>query len=227
MKTIAVLSQKGGTGKTTLALHLAVAAEAAGHVVAVIDLDPQSSAGGWGDSRQAEGPTIAIAHAPRLTSILQAAAANGATLALLDTAPHSQGDALAAAQAADVILIPCRPGILDLRAIGATVQIARLANKTAAVVLNAVPPQGRALADEAAEAVRGYGIEVAPVRLTQRAAFAHALASGQTAQEYEPQGKAAEEIRQLYEWTCQLVGMPAYPHEDSHDQTRQSRNSAA
>lgn len=213
MKTIAVLSQKGGTGKTTLALHLAVAAEAAGHTAAVIDLDPQSSAGGWGESRSGEGPTVAIAHAPRLASILEAAAANGATLAILDTAPHSQGDALAAAKAADFILIPCRPGILDLRAIGATVQIAQLAGKPAAVVLNACPPQGRALADEAEQAVKGYGVDVAPVRLVQRAAYAHSLAAGQTAQEYEPNGKAAEEISQLYAWACQHVGMPAHPLE--------------
>lgn len=217
MKTIAILSQKGGTGKTTLALHLAVAAESFGHTAAVIDLDPQSSAGGWGDSRSAEGPTVAIAHAPRLASILAAAAANGATVAFLDTAPHSQGDALAAAQAADAILIPCRPGILDLRAIDATVQIARLSKKPAAVVLNACPPQGRALIEEAAEAVRGYGVEVAPIRITQRAAYAHALAGGQTAQEYEPSGKASEEIKQLYEWTCKFVDMSTRPQRDKNE----------
>jgi chromosome partitioning protein len=74
-----------------------------------------------------------------LGSILHAAASNGAGLALLDTAPHSQADSLVAAQAADLILIPCRPGILDLRAIGATVQIARLANRPAAVVLARFP----------------------------------------------------------------------------------------
>jgi chromosome partitioning protein len=217
MKTITILSQKGGTGKTTLALHLAVAAEVAGHTAAVIDLDPQSSAGGWAESREPDkGPIVAIAHAPRLASILEAAASNGATLAILDTAPHAQGDALAAAQAADAILIPCRPGILDLRAIGASVQIAKLAGKPAAVVLNACPPQGKALADEAEQAVRGYGVDVAPVRLVQRAAFAHSLTGGLTAQEYEPQGKAAEEITQLYEWACRFVGMPTRPHEDKH-----------
>lgn len=213
MKTITILSQKGGTGKTTLALHLAVAAEASGEMAAVIDLDPQSSAAGWSESRGAErGPTVAIAHAPRLRSILDAAAANGATLAILDTAPHAQSDALAAAQAGDAILIPCRPGILDLRAIGASVQIAKLANKPAAVVLNACPPQGRTLSDEAEQAVLGYGIAVAPVRLVQRAAFAHSLAGGLTAQEYEPQGKAAEEVNALYKWTCQFVGMPSFHH---------------
>ena len=218
MKTLAVLSQKGGTGKTTLALHLAVAAEQSGHATAVIDLDPQSSAAGWAESRSADGLTVAIAHAPRLPSILAAAAHSGAALAILDTAPHSQGDALAAAQAADFILIPCRPGILDLRAIGATVQIASLAGKPAAVVLNACPAQGRALADEAAQAVSGYGIEVAPVRLVQRAAFAHSLAAGQTAQEYEPNGKAAEEVTRLYEWICHHVGMSSKPHGGMHVQ---------
>lgn len=227
MKTIAILSQKGGTGKTTLALHLAVAAERSGHVSAVVDLDPQSSAGGWGDSRAEEGPAIAIAHAPRLAPILTAASDNGVTLALLDTAPHSQGDALTAAQAADAILIPCRPGILDLRAIGATVQVARLSGKPAAVVLNAVSPHGRSLADEAEEGVRGYGIEVAPIRLTQRAAFSHALANGQTVHEYEPYGKAAEEAQKLYEWACLFVGIPTCPHEDKYEQENQSSRSAA
>lgn len=227
MKTIAILSQKGGTGKTTLALHLAVAAEAAGHVSVVVDLDPQSSASGWSESRKREGPTVVIAHAPRLGSILNAAARNGANLALLDTAPHSQADALVAAQAADLILIPCRPGILDLRAIGATVQIARLANKPAAVVLNAVPPNARSLAQEAEEAVRGYGVEVAPVRLTQRAAFSHALTAGMTAPEYEPVGKAALELQHLYIWTCQRVGMLACPHGDTHDQAYESGRRAA
>lgn len=223
MKTIAILSQKGGTGKTTMALHLAVAAEAAGHAAVVIDLDPQSSAAGWGEGRGEEGPTVVIAHAPRLSSILDAAASNGVALAILDTAPHSQADALAAAQAADAILIPCRPGILDLRAIGATVQIAKLAGKPAAVVLNACPPQGRALADEAEQAVRGYGLEVSPVRLIQRAAFAHSLAAGQTAQEYEPHGKAAEETHQLYEWACLLVGMSTRPHEEKNVETTKPR----
>ena len=214
MKTIAILSQKGGTGKTTIALHLAVAAERAGHVATVIDLDPQSSAGGWGDSRNADGPIVGIAHAPRLASILKAAEGGGATFALLDTAPHSQSDALDAAQASNAILIPCRPGILDLRAISATVQIARLSNKPAAVVLNSVSPHGRSLADEAEDAIQQYGIQVSPVRITQRAAFTHALANGQTAQEYEPHGKAAEETQKLYEWACRFVGMPPCPHEN-------------
>jgi len=206
MKTIAVISQKGGAGKTTLSVHLAVAAESKGVSAAIIDLDPQSSAAGWGDSREAESPAVVSAQAARLAQVLEAAREGGAGIAILDTAPHSESTALAAARAADFILIPCRPAILDLRAIGSTIDLVKLANKPCAVVLNAVPPRG-GLAKDAQEAIAGYGVGVAPVHFAQRAAFAHALTAGQTAQEYEPDGKAAEEALQLYMWICTQVGM--------------------
>lgn len=207
MKTVAILSQKGGAGKTTLAVNLAVAAAAATKGrAAVIDLDPQASAAGWGDSRTDETPAIVSAQASRLAQVLEAAKENGARLVLLDTAPHSESAALAAARAADFVLIPCRPAILDLRAIGGTIDLARLAGVKAAVVLNSVPPRG-ALADEAAEAIAGYGVEVVPVRVGQRAAFQHAITLGQGAQEFEPGGKAAEEIKALYKWVCKQIAM--------------------
>lgn len=205
MKTIAVISQKGGAGKTTLSIHLAVAAESQGVQAAVIDLDPQASAAGWGDSRAAESPAVVSAQAARLVQVLDAARNNGVGLALLDTAPHSERTALAAARAADFILIPCRPAILDLRAIGSTIDLVRLASKPCAVVLNAVPP--RSSVADAQEAVASYGVQVAPVYFTQRAAFAHALTAGQTAQEYEPDGKAADEALHLYVWVSTQVGM--------------------
>lgn len=206
MKVIALISQKGGAGKTTLALHLAVAAEQAGRSTAIIDLDPQASAASWGDSRQAETPAVVSAQAARLNQVLEAARNAGADLVMIDTAPHSEHSALAAARAADLILIPCRPAILDLRAIGSTIDLAKMAGKTAIVVLNTVPPRGP-LAEEAAQAIAGYGVEVAPVHLGHRAAFQHALTAGLTAQEYEPNGKATEEVTQLYQWTCKQVGL--------------------
>ena len=206
MKVITILSQKGGAGKTTLALHLAVAAEQNGRQTAVIDLDPQASAASWGDSRTADTPAIVSAQASRLGQILDAARSAGAALAIIDTAPHSESSALAAARAADLILIPCRPAILDLRAIGSTIDLAKLAGKPAVVVLNMVPPRG-SLAEDAAQAVAGYGVKVAPVHLGNRAAFQHSLTAGLTAQEYEPSGKAAEETTQLYLWTREQVDM--------------------
>ena len=204
MKVITILSQKGGAGKTTLALHLAVAAEQDGRQTAVIDLDPQASAASWGDSREAETPVVVSAQASRLPQVIEAAEKAGAALAIIDTAPHSENSALVAARAADLILIPCRPAILDLRAIGSTIDLAKLAGKPAVVVLNTVPPRG-SLAYEAIQAVNGYGVEVAPVHLGYRAAFQHSLTSGLTTQEYEPSGKAAEEVMQLYKWVCEQV----------------------
>ena len=206
MKTIAIISQKGGAGKTTLAVHLAVAAEMARKSAAVIDLDPQGSATSWKDLRPGETPAVVPAQVSRLAQILESAARHGADIAIIDTAPHSESAALAAARAADLILIPCRPAIFDLKAISTTVDLAKLAGKPACVVFNAVQPRG-SLADEASAAVESYQIPIAPTRIAQRAAYVHALTAGQVAQEYEPDGKAAEEIKLLYRWTCKQVGL--------------------
>ena len=200
MHVIALLSQKGGTGKTTFALHLAVAAERAGHVAVVIDLDPQASAAGWKDSRPGETPVVVPIPATRLPQALDLARSADAQMVFLDTAPHSSDVALAAAEVADLVLIPCRAGILDLRAIGATARLAKIANKPAYVVLNALPPRATNVIADARGAVSVHGLAVAPITIQQRAAFGHALTAGQTAQEYEPDGKAGDEIAQLYTW---------------------------
>lgn len=204
MWTVAILSQKGGAGKTTLALNLAVAAELVGDTAAIIDLDPQASATGWKDTREAATPAVVSAQAARLPQMLSAAEESGAKLAIIDTAPHSENSSLTAARIADLILIPCRPALLDLRAIGLTVDLAKLANTPAFVVLNAVPARG-SLADEAATALATYDVALCPIRIGQRMAYVHALTAGQGVPEYEPDGKAASEILQLYTWTRKHV----------------------
>lgn len=206
MKTIAILSQKGGAGKTTIALNLAVSAELNGKQAAVIDLDPQASATNWHDSRGLETPVVVSAQPSRLSSVLKAANKGGADFVFIDTAPHSEGASLNAARSADLVLIPCRPAILDLRAISSTIDLAQIAKKTVAVVLNAVPSRG-SLMEEATEAVAGYGVSLAPVHIGQRAAFVHSLTAGKGVQEYEPRGKAAQEVFLLYEWICQNIDM--------------------
>jgi chromosome partitioning protein len=205
MQIIAILSQKGGTGKTTISLHLAVAAQQAGQTAVVVDLDPQASSAGWKDSRTGDEPVVVSVPASRLPQALQAAERGGADLAIIDTAPHSGDVALAAAEAADLVLIPCRPGILDLRAIGTTARVVKLAGKPAYVVLNTVPPRASNVLADARAAVAVHGLDVAPVALQQRAAYAHALTAGQTAQEYERGGKAGEEIGKLYSWLRTLI----------------------
>lgn len=208
MQTIAIISQKGGTGKTTMALNMAVASEQSGQPAVIVDLDPQASAKAWHDSREDDAPVVISAHASRLDDVLSAAKANGAGLTIIDTAPHSEGDALKSARAADLILIPCRPAILDLRAIASTKELADLAKTPAVAVINAAPPRGH-LADEAAEAIRGYGLDVAPVTIAQRAAFVHSLTLGKTALEYEPDGKAAQEVKALCMFACNHASMAA------------------
>ncbi len=210
MKTIAIISQKGGAGKTTLALNLAVASELANTPAVVVDLDPQASAKGWSDLRETENPVVISAQAARLHEVLAAARDHGAGLVIIDTAPHSENTSLAAARSADLVLIPCRPAILDLKAISSSLDVAALAHTLAVAVLNGVPPRGH-LADEAAEAIKGYGLDVAPVTIGHRAAFVHSLSAGRTALEYEPDGKAAHEVKALYMWTCGRVHMSTCP----------------
>jgi chromosome partitioning protein len=209
MLTIAIISQKGGTGKTTIALNLAVASEQAGRSAVIVDLDPQASAKQWHDSREADAPIVISAHASRLDDVLIAAKDNGAGLTIIDTAPHSETDALKAARAADLILIPCRPAVLDLRAIASTKELADLSKTPATAVINAAPPRGH-LSDEAADAIRGYGLDVAPVTLTQRAAFVHCVTLGQSVLEYEPDGKAAQEVNALCMFACQHANMTSH-----------------
>lgn len=206
MLTITILSQKGGAGKTTLSLNMAVAAELSGKAAAVIDLDPQASAAGWSDIREEESPVIMSVPSSRLNAVLEAARDGGADIAFIDTAPHSEADALAAAKVADLVLIPCRPTILDINAVGRTVNLVELARVPAVFVLNAVPPTG-SVGDEAEEALGQYRLPIAPTRMVHRAAYYHAMTAGQGVQEFEPAGKAAEEVKSVYKFISKHVNM--------------------
>ena len=197
MKTVAIISQKGGSGKTTLALHLAVASASAGRKTAVIDLDPQASAANWSDRRESELPVVFSAHASRLRHEVAHVEQLGGEILYVDTAPHSDSAALEAAQRADLILIPCRPAILDLEAITNTLAFLRTTEKPVLVVLNATAATGQDTL-QAERALTAHQVETCPVRLGRRVAFARALVNGLAAQEFEPAGKAAHEINELH-----------------------------
>ncbi len=207
MKIVAIISQKGGAGKTTLAVHLATAAAAAKHSAAVIDLDPQGTATSWGDRRTADAPEVVSGQAVRLPALIKAASQNGADFLMLDTAPNADQTASLACRAADVVLIPCRPSTFDLEAIETTLMLAKAASKPAYVVLNAVPSRSF-IGKEASDGLTARGALVAPHQLTHRAAFTHGVIDGRTAQEFEPAGKAADEIAALYKWLCGVMDMP-------------------
>lgn len=208
MKTVAIISRKGGAGKTTLAIHLAAAAESAGMAAAIFDLDPQASAAVWADRREGKPPTVIPAQAPRLPALLAQARQQEAGLVILDTAPHDDGIAAEAATHADAILIPCRPSSLDLDAIGASVRLARSTGRPAYVVINAAPAQGTET-DEAMTALSSAGVTVSPVVIHQRKALASFIQQGSSAGEAEPRGKAADEINKLFMWLSREIRLTA------------------
>ena len=197
MLSIGFLAQKGGAGKTTLAVHLAVLAGDA----LLVDLDPERSAAEWWETRSAELPELAVGEARDLKSAL---ASSQRAWVVVDTAPHAAEDARTVASLVDLVVIPTRPAILDLRAIRATVEIISRAGARAVVVLNACPV-ARMVAEasivtEARQALASYGLPLAPMAVAQRAALSYALNDGRAVSEFEPDGKAAKELRRLWEW---------------------------
>ena len=205
MEIVAVIAQKGGTGKTTLVLSLAVAAQRAGKAVAVVDLDPQATASNWSDRRKAETPIVVSAQPARLNHVLKSAQDSGADLILIDTPPRAEQAAMAAAKAADMILIPCRPAIYDLETVSTTLELIRLAGENPVLaILNAVPPRG-SKREQAQDIIKGLGVTVCPTALGYRSAFSDAANSGLTAQEYDPAGKAAGETNEVYKFMCKLI----------------------
>jgi chromosome partitioning protein len=207
MKVWSIVSQKGGSGKTTLALHLAIAAAERGRKTIVIDLDPQESAERWAEIRDQDEPAIVAGLPDKLDAMLQAAAGQGADLAIVDTPAKVDRTALIAAKAADIVLIPSRGTILDLPAIGDTVNLLKLADRDrkAVIVLNAMPAKA-AQAAEIQEAAEHYGLDVIPARMTERAAYSGSLKEGQGVTEADAKGKAAREILDVYERLCERDG---------------------
>jgi chromosome partitioning protein len=208
MRTVAVISQKGGAGKTTLALHIAVAAELAGYSTVLIDMDPQGTAEAWSEWRKEAPPTVVPAKTATLGRTLERAAGHGAEFAVIDTPPLAEAEARAAAKAVDLVLVPCRPNAFDLHSIRTTTDLTRFAAKPAFVVFNAGPVAAARLYAETTELVNEIGMKVTPIRISERATFRHSTGSGRAAQETEPQGKAAAEVDALWRWICQQVDMP-------------------
>jgi chromosome partitioning protein len=209
MRSVAFLSQKGGSGKTTLAVHVAVAASEAKERVILIDTDPQASAADWGAARRRAGingyPVIEKATALTLASTLDRAQQQNATLAIIDMAPHATAGVDVIASAADLLLIPCRASAFDLRAIAASVNVVKAARKPAAFILNACDPRIPEVA-EAKNVLARHGLTVVPVDVGQRVSFARAVASGQSVTEFDAQGKAAHEIVALWRWIKKQLG---------------------
>ena len=207
MIKIAIISQKGGAGKTTLAINLAVEAERTNLSSLLIDLDPQSSATEWSDSREQDYPVVLSAHASRMDKLIQKAEVNNASFVFIDTAPHSENAALESAKISDLVLIPCRAGILDIKAIQSSLNICNLAQVKALVILNALPSQ-RTIEKEAKQAIEKIGGNVCEYTVGQRIIFSHAMTAGLGVVEFDVNSKASREIQKIFQLIKQVK-----PHE--------------
>jgi chromosome partitioning protein len=195
--TLAVVAQKGGSAKTTVLVHLAVEALREGRRVAIIDIDPQASAAGWHRVRARDAPALAAVTAGELTEAVEAARRDGFDLILIDTPSHTASAALAAIRAAQFVLIPCQPSAIDIAALGATTDMLRAAGRPGAVVLTRVRP-GPDL-EQATAAVSVMKLPLTPT-IGDRVAYKRAIATGQAVVEFEPEGKAAAEINELWSY---------------------------
>jgi chromosome partitioning protein len=220
MFTLSIIGQKGGSGKTTVALGVAVAAAKVGETVVVIDLDPQTNAANWQDRRNAENPVVLSVQASRLRQTLDTARANGADLVIIDTAGKSESAAIDAARLSDLVLIPSRPQVFDMETLPTVRNLIRAAGDPPAFILyNFIHPQGNRQAEGLKELTLAHsGLPACPVHLTQRASYHDAQAQGQCPQETEPEGKAAADLERLYLFVRSHVNMS---ESSKHDETEQ------
>ncbi|MBC2665262.1 AAA family ATPase [Novosphingobium flavum] len=209
MPTVAIVSQKGGSGKTTLALHLGAAAAYSGVRSCVIDTDPQATAAAWGDWRGEFLPEVVTSPPARIGATIQKVVKNGVELAVIDTPPHADAAARESVKAADLILVPTRPRAFDLHSLETTAELVGISGKPVWVVLNAVPARASKVIADASAVAEGLGLKVCPVLFGERAAFHRSAATGEVARESDPEGKAAAEVDALWQWVRAQIGLPA------------------
>ncbi len=203
MQVIAFVTQKGGSGKTTLCVNLAVAAEAAGGRCLILDMDPQATAEAWYHDREAASPKLVRLGADALAEAVAAARRQGFTHVFIDTPGRDEPSVAAAIRIADFCLVPCRPTPADMKATPATIATIRRLAKPAAFVLSQTPPRGFRIKEaEIGLAVLG---PVAPVTVVSRSVFQDAQGAGLAVGEFEPEGKAATEIDELWSWLARKL----------------------
>jgi len=201
MRVLAMASQKGGSGKTTLSGHLAVQAERAGAgPVVLIDIDPQASLSDWWNDRTAETPAFAQTTVARLAADLEALRLQGFKLAMIDTPPAITMAIQSVIAVAELIVIPTRPSPHDLRAVGATVDLCERAGKPLVFVVNGATPNAR-ITTEAMLALSQHGT-VSPVIIHHRTDFAVSMIDGRTVMELDATSRSTAEIEALWSYVC-------------------------
>jgi chromosome partitioning protein len=198
MHILAVLSQKGGVGKSFVARSLAVLGILDGRKVAIIDADSQATVVAWGKRRKHNAPHIVALGSQTVASQVELLQGRGADLIVIDTPPHAQPIINMAAEAADACLIVTGAFLEELETVATVANITKTLQKPSAIALNRV---GRSHALTLARTALGtFGLPVCPVAMAQLVTHAYASAEGETANEREPGGKAAQEVSAVYDW---------------------------
>ena len=210
MRVLALTTQKGGSGKSTLAASLSVAAMQDGETVAALDTDPQGSLAGWGQRREANGVAVERVEPAAIKSTLDRLRRDGTTsLAVIDTPGYFGAGVALALREANLCLLPVKPSILDVEAARPTVEQIRLLGRPFAFVLNQCNATTQARTLDAATALVSTGA-LAPSMVATRSDFLDAMTMGQGVTEVAPKGKAAVEVRLLWQWIkAQLAGAKA------------------
>ncbi|WP_254066656.1 AAA family ATPase [Acidisoma sp. S159] len=207
MKVLEIWSEKGGAGKSTLTIHIAVAAKLAGLKVAIIDIDPQASSADWADQRGSEPEAVAIPSS-RLDKLLSDLRANGdMDLVIIDTPREANNAGYIAALAADFVLVPFKRGGFDFRALKRTIDSCLLAKKRPCLLLNGMRIGATRVEADVREALVEHECDIAPVVFHDRAPYVTASITGFTAQETEPDSAAAAEIGELFTWISRQLGL--------------------
>ncbi len=208
MYVIAVLNQKGGAGKTTIATHLARALQFGGADVLLIDSDPQGSARDWAAVREEQPLSVVGIDRPTIERDLKNIARKD--FVVIDGAPQAADLAVSAIKAANFILIPVQPSPYDIWATADLVDLVKQRIevtdgklRAAFVVSRAI--KGTKIGSEITEALNGYGLPVLATRITQRVGYPGSAAAGSTVLDLEPDSEAAREILALANEVKQII----------------------
>ncbi len=204
LQVVALASQKGGAGKTTLAGHLAVQALRMGNgPVALVDTDPQGSIAGWGRARRSDEPVVFAATARQLPGVITRLSDEGYGLLFVDTPPAVTEAISEVVRLSDLVIVPTRPSPHDLRAVGATVDIVEEHERAMVFVVNSAT-RGARITAEAAVALSQHGT-VAPVMIHHRVDYAASMIDGRTVMELSEESRSAKEIVALWEYIAERL----------------------
>ena len=218
MKTISIIGQKGGSGKSTLAVHVAVEATARGYVTAAIDADPQKSLYNWFELREAQAPeVIRETDADEMKKAVHRAAKGGCEILVIDTSGRAEATMRQAAELADIVLIPSKLEKFDIDTLPTVHKVAKFAEKLHCthVILNQVQALSKGAVSrtevQVREGLAQMSMKIAPAVFHRLGDFTNCLNDGRSAMEFDREGRAGQEARELFSWIEAELGLVQMP----------------